>query len=119
MIEGEIQNFCEGFVVEQVDPVTDCVTTPFLDKKGAPIRIFIRQKGSQFYLFNEKGKIFDPSNFGRFAPEEDKEDLRAILRRFDLYHIGDEISAETTAEGLALRFRNMLQAFILLDVRFR
>ena len=119
MIEEEIQNFCAGFIVEPVDPVTDCVVTPFQDKKGDPIRIFIRQKGSQYHLFNEKGKIFDPENFGRFAPQEDKDDLRAILRRFDLYHIDDEISADTTAENLPQRFRNMVQAFILLDVRFR
>jgi hypothetical protein len=118
MIEGEMQEFLGGFSIEQIDPVTDLVTTPFADKEGNPIRIFVRQRGSQFYLFNEKDKIFNREKIGRFVRHEVKENLRAVLRRFDVYHISGEISTEATKESLPVRLRNLLQALILLDAMF-
>jgi len=118
MIEGELRGFLSGFTVEHFDPVTDLVTTPFADKNGNPIRIYVRQRGSQFYLFNEKDRIFAREKIGRFIRHEQKESLREILRRFDVYHINGEISTEATRENLPLRLRNMVQALILLDVMF-
>jgi len=50
MIEGELQGFLAGFTIEQLDTGTDLVTTPFSDKEGNPIRIYICRRGSQFYL---------------------------------------------------------------------
>lgn len=118
MIEGELQNLLEGFAVEQIDPATDIVTTPFTDKNGDVIRIFVRRRGSQYYLFNEKDKIFNREKIGRFVRHEKKENLRELLRRFDVYHIEGEISTEATADNLPARLRNIIQALILLDVMF-
>lgn len=118
MIEGELRVFLSGFTVEYPDPVTALITSPFVDKRGSPIRMYVRQRGSQFYLFNEKDRIFAPEKIGRFTRHEQKESLREILRRFDVYHINGEIATEATRENLPLRLRNLLQALILLDVMF-
>jgi hypothetical protein len=118
MIEAELQGFLAGFTVEHLDSVTDLVTTPFSDKKRNPIRVFVRQRGSQFYLFNEKDKIFVRDRIGRFVRHEQKESLREVLRRFDVYHIDGEISTEATRENLPQRLCNLVHALILLDVMF-
>lgn len=118
MIEKELQAFLRGFAIEQRDPMTDLVTTPFTDKNGNPIRIFVRQRGSQYYLFNETGKIFNREKIGRFMRHGAKEKLREVLRRFDVYHIRGEISTEATSANLPARLRNLVQALILLDEMF-
>lgn len=118
MIAGELELFLSGFMIEQLDPVTDLVTTPFIDKNGCAIRILVRQRGSQYYLFNEKDKVFNREKIGRFVHHEVKERLRTILRRFDVYHIEGEISTEATKENLTVRLRNLLQALIILDTMF-
>lgn len=118
MIEEELRGFLDGFTIEPFDATTDLVTTPFSDKNGYPIRIFVRQRGSQFYLFNEKDKIFNRERIGRWVRHDVKESLKTILRRFDVYHINGEISTEATRENLPARLRNLLQALILLDVMF-
>lgn len=118
MTAGGFDAFVAGFAIEPLDPSTDLVTTPFRDKTGSLIRIFIRKRGSQYYLFNEKEKIFNREKIGRFIPREDKELLRDVLRRFDVYHINGEISTEATADNLPDRLRNLTQALILLDTLF-
>lgn len=118
MIEEDMQDFLDGFFVEPVDPITDCIITPFLDRDGYPIRIFIRKRGGQYYLFHEKGRIITEKKTGRGQSEDLKERWRSVLRRFDVYHINGEITAEATAESLPLRFRNMVQALILLDAMY-
>jgi hypothetical protein len=115
MIEKELQGFLEGFRIEPVDEMTDVVTTPFSDNRGSPIKIFVRQRGSQFYLFNEKDRVFLPEKIGRWVRLEVKDNFRTILRRFDAYHINGEISTEATRENLPARLRNLIQALILLD----
>jgi len=118
MIEGEICAFLDGFFIEPLDPVTECVVTPFVDRNGFPIRVFIRKRGGQFYLFHEKGRIVPKEDSARKMPHDRRERLRAVLRRFDVYHINGEITTEATAESLPLRFRNMLQALVVLDTMF-
>ncbi len=118
MIEGELRGFLDSFTIAPFDKTTDVVTTPFSDKRGNPIRIFVRQRGSQYYLFNEKDKIFNREKIGRWVPHEVKENLKAVLRRFDAYHINGEISTEATRDNLPARLRNLLQALILLDAMF-
>lgn len=118
MIGEELRVLLDGYAVEQLDPATDLVTTPFLDKGGNQIRIFVRRRGSQYYLFNEKDKIFSREKRGRFLPHTVKEELREVLRRFDVYHIEGEISTEATAENLPARIRNLTQALIVLDAMF-
>jgi hypothetical protein len=49
---------------------------------------------------------------------EIKENLRTVLRRFDVYHINGEISTEATRENFPSRLRNLIQALILLDAMF-
>ena len=118
MIEGAICNFLDEFQREATDPITDCIVTPFLDREGIPIRIFIRQRNNQFYLFHEKGRIITEEQVGRGMPEERRKEIREILRRFDVYHINGEITTGATAESLPARFRNMVQALITLDAMF-
>jgi hypothetical protein len=118
MIEGELRVFLESYTIEPFDETTDVVTTPFFDKNGFPIRIFVKQRGSQYYLFNEKDKIFNRQKIGRWVPHEVKENLKTVLRRFDAYHINGEISTEATRDNLPSRIRNLLQALILLDAMF-
>jgi hypothetical protein len=117
MIEGEMKGFLEGFTIKPFDATTDLVTTPFSDKEGNPIRIFVRQRGSQYYLFNEKGRVFNREKIGRWVRHEVKENL-TVLRRFDVYHINGEISTEATGENFPSRLRNLMQALILLDAMF-
>lgn len=119
MIEGGVCDFLDGFLKEAVDPITDCIVTPFPDRDEVPIRIFIRQRNNQFYLFHEKGRIIREEQIGRGMPEDRKEEFRRVLRRFDVYHINGEITTEATAENLSARFRNMVQALIALDAMFR
>jgi hypothetical protein len=118
IIEGELRSFLDGFTIEVFDDTTDLVTTPFSDKDGHPIRIFVRQRGSQYYLFNEKDRIFNREKIGRWVRHEVKENLRTVLRRFDVYHINGEISTEATRENFPSRLRNLIQALILLDAMF-
>jgi hypothetical protein len=118
MIEKELQGFLDGFTIEPLDETTDVVTTPFSDKRGSPIKIFVRKRGSQFYLFNEKDRVFSPEKIGRWVRHEVKENFRMMLRRFDAYHINGEISTEATRENLPARLRNLLQVLILLDTLF-
>jgi len=118
MIEGGVKGFLSGFTIEPFDATTDLVTTPFSDKEGGPIRIFVRQRGSQFYLFNEKDRVFNREKIGRWVRHEVKENLKAVLRRFDVYHINGEISTEATGENFPSRLRNLIQALILLDAMF-
>lgn len=118
MIEVELQGLLTGFAVEHLNPATDLVTTPFLDRSGTPIRIFVRQRGSQFYLFNEKDRIFTKEKVRRFNRNEVKENFKEVLRRFDVYHINGEISTEATRDNLSLRLRNLIQALILIDMMF-
>ncbi len=118
MIEGNLQGFMAGFTIEQLDPVTDLVTTPFSDKEGNPIRIYVSRRGSQFYLYNERDRIFNREKIGRFVRHDAKERLREVLRRFDVYHINGEISTEATRDNLPVRLKNLLQALILLDAMF-
>lgn len=118
IIEGEVRSFLDGFAIEVFDDTTDLITTPFSDRGGHPIRIFVRQRGSQFYLFNEKDKIFNREKIGRWVRHEVKENLKTVLRRFDVYHINGEISTEATRENFPSRLRNLIQALILLDAMF-
>ncbi|HOX35808.1 MAG TPA: DUF1828 domain-containing protein [Methanoregulaceae archaeon] len=118
MIEGAICSFLDGFLREATDPITDCIVTPFPDREGIPIRIFIRQRNNQFYLFHEKERIIREEQVGRGMPEDRKEDFRRVLRRFDVYYINGEITTGATAESLPARFRNLLQALITLDAMF-
>lgn len=118
MIEGELQSLLEGFAVGPVDPATDVVTTPFSDRDGNAIRIFVRRRGSQYYLFHEKGRIFGPEKIGRFTRPEVREKLRDVLRRFDVYNINGEISTEATGENLPARMKNLIQALVVIDGMF-
>ena len=118
IIEGELRSFLDGFTIEVFDDTTDLVTTPFFDKDGHPIRIFVRQRGSQYYLFNEKDRIFNREKIGRWVRHDVKENLKTVLRRFDVYHINGEISTEATRENFPSRLRNLIQALILLDTMF-
>jgi len=118
MIEKGLRGFLDGFMIEPVDETTDVITTPFPDKSGFPIKIFVRQRGSQFYLFDERERIFNREKIGRWVRREVKESLKAILRRFDVYHINGEVSTDATRENLPARLRNLLQALILLDTLF-
>ncbi len=115
---AELQGRLRGFLVEQIDPATALVTTPFFDKDGNAIRVFIRQRGSQYYLFNEKEKIPAGESPRLFTRQGEREHLREILRRFDVYNIDGEISTEATGGNLAERLCNLVQALILLDGMF-
>ncbi|OPY37402.1 MAG: hypothetical protein A4E35_01318 [Methanoregula sp. PtaU1.Bin051] len=118
MIEVEMQRFLAGFAVEQLDPETDRVTTPFSDRDGRSIRIYVNRRGSQFYLSCGNDRTFGPDRIGRSARQDARERLREVLRRFDVYHINGEISTEATKDNLPVRLKNLLQALILLDVMF-
>jgi hypothetical protein len=118
MIEEELRGFSNSVTIEHIDEATDVVTTRFIDKNGYPIRIFVRQRGSQYYLFNEKARIFRHEKIGRWGHNEAKDRFKEILRRFDVYHINGEISTEATKDNLPARLRNLLQALIVLDATF-